>query len=164
MQGSSAAAFIEGQVLRDTPPRSANNDQLAVSTSLTNILSVRNRISFGGKVNRAEILPQLVSASSQTNKAAFFGLILNPTYSTPVVFNYLDKQGSISEVATDSVLVTGGQDVGSITVTNTGSVILRFNEGQVTPILPGSTFCIAARMSSGQSADCQATISMQEDL
>ena len=164
VQGSSAASFVEGVIIRDTPPRSANNEQTSVSTTLTNILSVRNRISFGGKVNRAEIFPQLVSASSQTNKAAFFKIILNPTYLAPAIFSYLSKSSSISEVATDSVEVTGGQEIGSLTITNTGSTVLRFNEGQVTAIFPGTIICLAAQMSSGASSDCQATATWQEDL
>jgi hypothetical protein len=164
VQGSSAGAFIEGLVVRDTPPRSANNEQVGVTTALTNILSLRNRISFGGKVNRAELFPQLVSASSQTNKAAFFKIILNPTFASPVNFTYLNKVSSISEVATTSVGVSGGQDIGSVTITNTGSIVLRFNEGQVTPVHPGSTICLAAQMSSGSASDCQATITWQEDL
>lgn len=164
VQGSSAGLFVEGAIVRDTPPRSANNEQTSVGTSLTNILSIRNRISFGGKVNRAEIFPQLVSASSQTNKAAFFKIILNPTYSDPAIFSYVDKSSSISEVATDSVGVSGGQEIGSLTVTNTGSTVLRFNEGQVTAIYPGSTICLAAQMSSGAASDCQATATWQEDL
>ena len=164
VQGSSAGAFVEGMSIRDTPPRSANNEQLSVTTALTNVLSVRNRISFGGKVNRAEIFPALVSASSQTNKAAFFKIILNPTFAAPVTFSYLDKVNSIAEEASDSVGVSGGQEIGSLTITDTGSTVLRFNEGQVTAIFPGTILCLAAQMSSGAASDCQATATWQEDL
>ena len=164
VQGSSASAFVEGIIVRDTPPRSANNEQTSIGGALTNIISIRNRISFGGKVNRAEIFPQLVSASSQTNKAAFFKIILNPTYLDPVTFSYLSKTSSISEVATDKAGVSGGQEIGSLTITNTGSTVLRFNEGQVTAIFPGTIICLAAQMSSGAASDCQATATWQEDL
>jgi hypothetical protein len=164
VQGSSAGAFIEGLVIRDTPPRSSNNEQLNVTTSLTNIQAIRNRISFGGKVNRAEIFPQLISAASQTNKAAFFKIILSPTFAAPVIFSYIDKSNSITEIGNDAVGVSGGREIGSVTVTNTGSVILRFNEGQVTPIFPGTVLCLAAQMSSGAASDCQSTATWQEDL
>lgn len=164
IQGSSAGAFIEGLIFRDTPPRSASKEQASVGTSLTNILSIRNRISFGGKVNRAEIFPLLVSASSQTNKAAFFKIILSPTFNEPVTFTYVDKDSSIAEIANDAVDVSGGQEIGSVTVTNTGSIVLRFNEGQVTAIYPGTVLCLAAQMSSGAASDCQATATWQEDL
>lgn len=164
IQGSSAGAFIEGMIFRDTPPRSASNEQLNVGTGLTNIQAIRNRISFGGKVNRAEIFPILISASSQTNKAAFFKIILNPTFAAPVTFTYIDKENSIAEIANDAVGVSGGQEIGSVTVTNNGSIVLRFNEGQTTAIYPGTTLCLAAQMSSGASSDCQSTATWQEDL
>jgi hypothetical protein len=165
VQGSSAGAFIEGIVKRDTPQRSAFHDQLAVTTTLTNILSLRNRISFGGKVNRAEIFPDLVSGSSQTNKSAFFVIILNPTYADPVNFEYVDENNSIAETATDLVGVTGGQLIGAITVVNGASQVIRFNQGeQATAIYPGTTLCIAAQMASGAAADCQASTTWQEDL
>ncbi len=80
------------------------------------------------------------------------------------MFQYLDKVNSISEVASDSVTVSGGQEIGSVTVTDTGSLVLRFNEGQVTAIYPGTTLCLAAQMSSGAAADCQSTATWQEDL
>ena len=58
----------------------------------------------------------------------------------------------------------GGQEIGSIVVTDAGSTILRFNENQTTAVYPGTTICIAAQMSSGAAADCQATATWQEDL
>lgn len=167
VQGSSAGAFIEGTVLRDTPPRSSSNDQLAIDGNLTNILSFRNRISFGGKVNRAEIFPNLVSGSSQTNKAAIFKIILNPTYSEPVTFHYEDKSSSIAETTMDKVEITGGREIGSMTVTSSGgSQVIRFNQSgdQPTAIFPGTTVCLAAEVLSGQSADCQGAATWTEDL
>lgn len=164
VQGSSAGAFIEGTVFRDSPPRAASNEQTSVTTALTNILSIRNRISFGEKVNRAELFPQLITASSQTNKAAFFDIIVDPTFLTPVTFQYEDKANSISETTTDSALITGGRVIGSLTVTNTGSLILKFEGDQASAVFPGTVICLAARMSSGAASDCQATITWQEDL
>lgn len=164
VQGSSAGGFIEGQIVRDNPPRSESNDQLSIGTTLTNILSLRNRISFGDKVNRAEVFPQLISGSTQANKFALFKLLLNPTFVTPPTFEYIDKSGSIVEVTKDSVAVTGGQEIGAITIVDGSSLVLRFNENQVTPVFPGSTLCIAAEIPSGAAADCQTAATWQEDL
>jgi hypothetical protein len=164
VQGSSAGAFVEGIVSRDVPARGAFNEQISVGTTLTNIISVRNRISFGEKVNRADLFPLLVSASSQTNKVAFFAVILNPVYASPVTFEYYDKNSSISEVTTGDVEVSGGTLIGAITVVAGSSQTITFNQNDVTPILPGDTFCVAAQMSSGSASDCQATMTWQDDL
>ncbi len=35
------------------------------------------------------------------------------------------------------MILTGGQVIGSLTITNTGSTVLKFEEGQVGAVLPG---------------------------
>jgi len=164
--GSSAGIFIEGLARRDTPARSDFNDQLSVGTTLTNIASFRNRISFGGKVNRIPIFPSLVSASTQANKSAFFQLLANPTYGGDLDFSYIDKNSSVMEVAKDSVSVTGGVVVGTVTVVNGSSLLLRLNSGasQSTVLNPGNTLCIASQVSSGAAGDMQASLTWQEDI
>lgn len=166
VQGGSAAAFVEGLIFRDTTPRSSSHNQVAVSTSLTNLLSFRNRITFFDKVNRAEVFPLLVAGSTQSNKFAFFRILLNPTYSAPVNFEYEDKTSSIVEVATDAVTVSGGLEIGTLTIVAGSSQVLRFNEiiNTVTAIYPGSTICIAAQIPTGAAADCQIAATWQEDL
>lgn len=166
IQGTSAGAFIEGAIFRDNAPLSDSHEQISVGTSLTNITSLRNRISFGGKVNRAELFPLIVSAASQTNKAAFFKILLNPVYATPVTFTYANKNSSIAELTSDKVLVSGGQEIGTVTVVNGAPAKVEFNKtiGAVTAVFPGSTVCLAAQMSSGAAADCQASVTWQEDL
>jgi hypothetical protein len=164
IQGSSAGAFIEGKISRDVSAKGVFNEQLSVGIALTNILSIRNRTSFGSKVNRADLFPRLVSASSQTNKAAFFAVILNPVYSSPVTFEYIDKENSITEKTEGDVLVTGGTLLAAITVVNGSSQIIEFGRDDSNPVLPGQVLCVAAQMSSGASADCQASLTWQEDL
>jgi len=163
--GSEASAFIEGSIRRNNAPRSDSNNQLSVGTSLTNIMSFRNRIHFGGKVNRVEVYPQLLSLSAQANKSTFFVLLVNPVFAADVDFFYIDKTGSVMEAAIDSVGVSGGNEVGSITVSPNGGVNLTFNQelNQDTIILPGQTFTIAAFAASGAGGDMQQTFTWQED-
>lgn len=165
VQGSSAGMFIEGATRRDTPPQAESFDQLSVSNTATNILSIRNRVSFGGKVNRAEIFPLLVNASTQANKVTFFRILLNPTYSAPVNFSYHNEAGSLAEVATDKVFVTGGRNIGTLTVGSTTPTTIRFNitEGTDTAINPGTTLAFVAATTAA-SGDCQVSATWQEDL
>lgn len=166
LQGSSASAFIEGKVFHGNTPLGVEHEQLAVGATLTNVLSIRNRISFGGKVNRAEILPLLINAASQTNKTAFFTILVNPTFESPLIFNYKNKASSLAEISTDAVTVSGGINIGTAVVVDGAPGSIRFNEGQnrVTAIPPGAIVCLAARMSSGAAADCQGSLTFQEDL
>jgi hypothetical protein len=167
VSGGSASGFIEGLLRRSTPPRAEDNEQLAVGTTLTNIITFRNRITFGNKVNRVEIIPLLASVSTQTNKAAFFEIRADPVFSgVDLDFAYIDKENSVMEIATDAATVTGGRLLGAATVVAGSSEQLKFNERdeQTFAALPGQTFSIAARVSSGAAADMQATGTWTEDI
>lgn len=163
--GASAAGFIEGEFSISAPPRSDGHDQLAVGTTLTSIITFRNRINFGGKRNRAELLPLLLSLSTQANKSAFFQIIANPIFGGDMDFNYVDKNSSIMEVAKDAVTISGGQLVGGATVVAGSSIPVEFNirDWHKFAALPGATFSIAARVSGGAAADMQTTATWVED-
>lgn len=165
VSGGSAAGFIEGEFSISTPPRGEEHDQLSVGTTLTNIITFRNRLNFGGKRNRAELLPLLLSLSTQANKSAFFQIIANPTFGGDMDFNYIDKNNSIMEVAKDAVTISGGQLVGGATVVAGSSIPVEFNirEWHKFAALPGATFSIAARVSGGAAADMQTTATWVED-
>ncbi len=164
--GGSASAFIEGMIRRSTPPRAEDNDQLSIGTILTNIITFRNRIHFEGMVNRVEVIPLLATLSAQTNKSAFFEVRANPSFGGDLDFSYIDKANSVMEIATDSVTVSGGRLLAAKTVVSGSSEDLDFNTRveQIFAALPGQTFSIACRMSSGAAADAQATGTWTEGI
>lgn len=166
LQGGGAGGFLEGQIHRNNPPRSASNNQLAVGTALTNILTIRNRTTFGGRVNRIEILPLLLAISSQANKSTFFKFLINPTFAGDLDFSYIDKTSSVIEVAIDSVGVSGGLEIGSVTIAPDTGELIRFNETTTidTQLLSNSTLCIASQVASGAAADMQVGLSWEEDF
>lgn len=166
VRGGSAAGFIEGPIFRDTPSRSITNDQLSIGSTQTNIVSIRNRFTFSNKVNRAEVFPLIIAGSTQANKFALFKIIVDPVYSAPVIFSYVDKVSSLVEVATDSVGVTGGTEIGAVLIVAGPSLVTKFNDilNTVTALYPNSTFAITAEIPTGAAADCQVALTWQEDL
>ena len=166
VSGSSASGFIEGDRAISTSPRADNHDQIAVGITLTNIITFRNRINFGGKRNRAELLPMILSLSTQSNKSAFFEIIASPTFGGDLDFSYINKAGSIMEVAKDAVTVSGGQLVGGLTVVAGSSESVTFNirDWHTFAASPGQIFSIAARVSATPAADMQATATWVEDI
>ena len=166
VSGNAASGFIEGKLKRSTPPRAEDQNQLAVGTALTNIITFRNRIHFGGKVNRVEILPILATLSSQTNKSAFFEIRFEPNFGGDLDFFYIDKDNSVMEIAIDAVTVSGGTLIAAITVVAGSSELLEFNIREDLELVqfPGGVFSIAARVSSGAAADMQATGTWAEGL
>ena len=164
VEGHFAAVFVEGLPGSDNPPRAITASVAAVGTTATSIAIIRNRTHFGDKINRVLTIMKFVSFATQANKPAFFELIINPVFGTPVDFEYLDKENSIIEVSLDNVTVTGGLIVGALTVESGNSVVLEVQPSVVTSIEANTVFCIASRVSSGAAGDMQATMTVQEDF
>ncbi len=168
VQGGYAASFIEGHIYFDTTPRGDSNTQAipAGASTQTSVLILRNRLSFGDKVNRAEVLPYIINASTESNKFAAFKLILNPTFSTPVNFSYVDKTSSLVEVSKDAVVVTGGLEIGSIIVEAGSPQQVAFNSTTktTTAVYPGSIVAIVCTLQAGGAANSTSSITWQEDL
>ncbi len=168
IQGGKAGMFNEGQIYYDTIPRGESHSQTIPGNAAlqTTVLILRNRLSFAGAVNRAEVLPLIISGSTESNKFAEFKLLLDPVFSSPVNFSYVDKASSIIEVSKDSVVVTGGREIGSLIVKSGTPQERTFNQTEktTTAVYPGTIVAVVATLQSGGGADCQASVTSQEDL
>ena len=168
IQGGKAGLFNEGEIYYDTIPLGQSNSQpIPAGAGLqTSVLILRNRLSFAGAVNRSEALPLIISGSTESNKFAEFKLLLDPVFSSPVNFSYIDKSSSIVEVSKDAVLVTGGREIGELIVEAGNPQLREFNQTTktTTAVYPGATIAIVATLQAGGAADCQASVTLQEDL
>ena len=164
VQGGSAALFIEGDIKLHTLPRTIFEDALSIGSTLTNLATTRNRISFAGKINRAELMPLLASISTQSNRLALFKIILNPVFAVPVDYEYVDKLNSITEVTTDHVAIIGGNELASFVVVDGNSVNFIMSDLGDLVLFPGETLCMAVIIPTGAASDCQAALTWQEDL
>lgn len=164
IKGSFASSFIEGVPVADAPPRALTASAVGIATSATNLIAFRNRTHFGDKVNRIAVLLKFLSFATQANKPVFFELIIDPVFSSPVDFEYQNKEGSTIEFTKDNVLVTGGQIVGATTVVSGPSQIIDASKNILASIGPSTVFCISARVSSGAAGDMQASVTFQEDF
>jgi len=165
IQGESAAIYIEGRIERAAQPLSDENNQLSVGLIQTNIIAFRNRSSFSGKVNRIEVLPNLFVTATESNKAAVFQLILNPTFIGDQDWTYFDKDTSITEVMTDALPLVGGVVLGSAVVSAGTSFPIRFNltRDQVTAFGPTLTLALVANITSGAPGDMFGSATWIED-
>lgn len=125
VSGASAAGFIEGKNIIDTIPRAVESVTTVIGTTQTNIITIRNRFHFGDKINRADIIPLLISMGTEGNKGSFFRLIANPEFAGDINFDYVDEQSSVAEFSTDQVALTPGTGrfIASFLVTQQGLVI-----------------------------------------
>jgi hypothetical protein len=165
VEGSSAAGFIEGHKILDTLPRPINVEVTGIGNTDTSLVIVRNRTNFAQKINRTELFPLTIHASSQVNKIAIFKVLLAPVFADEPTFQYASKASSLIEFSTEQIEVTGGLSIATFIVTDGAPQTLQFNvikENAV--VFPGETVVLTATVPSGAAADCQASVSFQEDL
>jgi len=162
VSGASAAGFIEGKKIVDSLPRGVESVTGSIGTTQTNIISIRNRFHFGDKINRADIIPLLLSMGTESSKGAFFRLTVNPTFGDDINFSYVDEINSVAEVSTDQVTVTGGRFVASFLVTQSGLVIS--SSDFKTLIFPDDTLTLSAAVSANPASVMTASAVWQEDL
>lgn len=160
-QGSHASLFIDGEMGRSKIPRAELNEQSNVGLILTNVMTLRNRTHMNNRVNRADIFPLSVSLATDSAKAAFYEIRLNADFGGNLDFRYIDKAGSLMEVAKDSVSVSGGLLVAAFPILGAPPPI--DVERLAALLLPGFTATIAARVSQGAASTMDATMIWQED-
>ena len=166
LQGASCAAFIEGDIVHTEAGHSVRITKNIGTGVSTNILTIRNRTVFGSNVNLSQVIPQLITAFTDTSKGAVIsickGTVLNPiTLGGTPNFQYHDELNSIVEIDTDGTTVTGGDQVHSLIAGQSAEVDLRdFDE----LLLSGETLTIAAIIISGSAADVTVTNNWGEDL
>lgn len=168
IQGGKSGLFNEGLIYYDTIPRGFSNTQAipAGAGTQTSVLILRNRLSFAGSLNRSEILPLIITGSTESNKFAEFKLILDPVFSSPVNFQYENKENSLIEFSNDAVVVTGGLEIGQLIVESGTPQSVAFNQTvkTTTAIYPGTVVAVVATLQAGGAADCTSSATVQEDL
>ena len=165
VSGASGSAFIEGVIVLDGKPRGDCHTQLAVGTTRTNIQTIRNRRTFNGTANRAEMVLQTLSLATDTSKVAFFELVVNPEVAPAdfLSFSYFDEATSLLEEATDNVAITGGDVVACYSVVAGSSPIIDLTK-IFRGLSPGDTLSIAADVSSGAAAEMDISLVWKDDL
>jgi len=164
VKGGSCAGFIEGKVIRSEAPRTVQNTNLTVPVgTFQNIITLRNRLVFGTRRNRAETFGLSLTAATDSNKAAIVEARIGATIAGDLDFQYLDKNNSTTEVALDENAVTGGRLVASFFIPSTGGVIINLQELSAL-LLPGQAVTISGAITAGSSSAVNVSVIFQEDL
>lgn len=162
VKGGSGSLFNEGPIIVTETPRTISNTQLGVTTAaFTNIITFRNRLVLISQRNRVETEPFIITVLTDSTKGALIEITKNATPGADLNFSYLDKTSSVSEVATDAVLMTGGTPVLSF-ITSTQGVKLNLAELGLF-LFPGESFSISGKIISGASSSVTVTITFVED-
>jgi len=155
----SIAMFVEGQTNNANYIRHAvDNEKTIAGSTLTNILTIKNKTTYQGITNTVQIQPDFLAISSDGTKNYTFRMLINATLGgTP---NYVDVDTNTSVVSWDTAgtTVTGGYLVATVPLSKVGQTSITFTDYDFI-LSPGSTLTIAAESSAG--GDATAGISWQ---
>lgn len=162
LSGASGAIFNEGPIVVTEQPRAVTSTAALVGINLVNILTIRNRLVFGTKRNRAEMLLKVLSGITDSTKGVTLQLITGAVFSGDLHYEYVDKDNSTAEFATDFLLVTGGTVLNSMVVSTLGnSLDLSLFESF---LLAGEVLTVAGAVVATPASSITASLVSVEDL
>lgn len=163
LRGASCEVGIQGKDLITNDGDALTNTVLGVTTTLTNLITFRNRIVRGERRNLADTRLLDVSGLTDSNKGAIIVVIQDATVAGNPDFQYLDKDKSTTEFDVTGTTVTGGilRDVialpplGGNSKDLTNRKIINVPNGEIT---------LAGQVVSGAASDITAVGVFVEDI
>jgi len=161
VQCASVACFVQGKITKTRNPRAVKHTQ-SVTTSLTNVLSLRNRKSYNGLFNQVEIEPQNLTVASESNQSVEIELRTNPTYSGDT--NFINAGTNlVGDVDTTANTVSGGTLLAAFTIGAKGNLSINLAQYEIA-VPPSLTLSISAKVVSGAASNVTAALTYYEDL
>lgn len=160
--GASGYIGVDGkEVIRST---SYGNDNSvgSIGTTLTNIITLKNRIEFGKKFNLGKIFPKIISVENDHNKGVIVEVFKNATLAGEPVFQYEDEYNSIGLIEKAGTTVTGGLLVSTFIVPATLSDDFDLSNLNI-ELFPEETLTVAAKTISGTGATVTGTVNWIEE-
>lgn len=160
--GGSAEAAVEGKDEVKNNTFAADNSVASVATTLTNIVTIKNRTVYGNRFNLGKIFPLDVSIDNDHNKGAIIELYVNATLGGTTNYQYEDEFNSIALVDKAGTTVTGGTLVDAFTVPAGGDAEVDLKKLSIV-LNPDDTITVAAKTISGTSTAITGAFVWQEE-
>jgi len=161
VKSASIACFVEGKLLVLNQPGATSNTQASVGVTQTSVIHARVRSVFGSVRNRINVNVLGISGFTDGSKGAIVEVRRNAIISGDLDYQYLDKDGSVMEVANDAVTVTGGQLL--FTAAVGGSSMTLDLKPLGIRLEPSETITVSMAVTASPSAGMTATIYGVED-
>lgn len=160
--GASGYIGVDGKELVKNVAYGNDNSVGSIGTTLTNILTLKNRVEFGKKFNLGKIFPAIISVENDHNKGVIVEVYKNATLGGTPNYEYEDEYNSIGLIEKVGTTVTGGLLVASFIVPATLSS--DFDLGSLKfELFPEETITIGAKTISGSGATVTGTINWIEE-
>jgi hypothetical protein len=161
VQCASVSLAVQGKISKTRNPRAVKNTQV-VSSTFTNILTLRNRRIYNGVYNAVEIEPLLLSLSSESTKNVEVELRTNAVFSGATNFQEAGTN-LCGDVGISSNATSNGTLLAAFTLSGNGNISASLKELEIR-IPPGISLTIAARVTGGPNANITAALTYYEDL
>lgn len=165
IKGASAGGFIEGKIIRDERPRTESGSVTGLTSGTQhNVVSLRNRLHFNNRANRVEAYSISLIINTTSTKTSFVHIDIDPTYSGGYLdFSYVDQTSSCMEIASDTVVVSGGREVLTRPVLSVdGTVEIELGR-YFSALYPSEILNVSVEVASGAAYDVDWSIVWQED-
>lgn len=139
-----------------------SNGKAAVDTTLTNILTIRNKTSFASKTNQSVVKIALLDLAVDGTKPSDFQLILNTTLGGSPSYTDIDTDVSIIDYDTAGTTITGGRELFAPTLAKSDSRTIDLSPWRIL-LNPGDILTIAAQASVG-TIDAEVSLTWVEIL
>jgi hypothetical protein len=160
--GASANISLQGDEVIKNNTFAAENTVSSVGTTLTNLITIKNRVVYGDRFNLGKVFPIDVSIDNDHNKAAIIEIFRSADVAGTLNFQYEDQYNSIVTVDKAGTTVTNGTLIKAFTVAAGGDVDIELTNLR-TELLPDETFVVCAKTVSGTSTNITATITWKEE-
>lgn len=160
---ASMAGFTQGNELKTRNPRAYRNTKTSVTTTPTNIFTLRNRMDYGGRRNEVEIQPLFLTAFTDSAKGATIEL---RTQATVAGNHNFQENGTnlVSEIDTTGTTVSSdGRLLASIVIGSGDSAKIDLDSFRIS-IPPTLRLVISGRVNSGAAADITVGLTWYEDV
>ena len=161
VQCASVGLFVQGEIQKTRNPRAVKNTQ-SVTSSFTNVLTLRNRKTYNNLYNQVEAEPVNLTISSESTKNVEIEIRTNATFSGDTNFQSVGNK-LVTDVDTTANTVTNGTLLAAFTLGANGNQTINLASFGIR-IPPSLKFTISARVTSGATSSVTATLTYYEDL
>lgn len=150
---ASMAAFTEGKSTNSLIQGAIDNQKTV--TSEINILTIRNNTTFQSKTNRAVVLPEIISVSSDGTKPVKFRFYIDTTLGGSPSYTQVNANQSVVSYDTAGTTITGGRMFLEVFIGKEDGNAVKVKG--LFKLLPGETLTITAESAASSNASAAIT-------
>lgn len=162
LKTASMSADVEGKISYLGPQHAIDSTKDSVPTTLTNILTIRNKTTFASITNFVPITISKYSLGVTGSKTAIFRLVRNATLGGTPSYTDISTNTSVVDYDTAGTTITGGVYLDGSAIAKEGSLEFAPKLGTM-DLYPGETLTIAAS-STVTTTDVTGFITWIEDI